>query len=112
MKTQVPARISTKLTSDNGDAYSMARQSLVLLTLLALIIFAGCGQNPATVAVKSLFRPSPDKDVTTDPSFNFAPFAGTVWKTRTKTAIAETKRYTGATDIDLLASLRFDPADR
>jgi hypothetical protein len=80
------------------------------LMLAGLLPLMGCG-NPAEQAVKKLYKPSLDKDVTTSATYNFAPFAGTVWKTKVKTAIAEVKRYTGAMDISLLASLRFDPAD-
>lgn len=74
----------------------------------AVLFVTGCG-NPAEVAVKKLFRPSPDKDVTVDPYYNFSPFTNTVWRTKTKTAIADTKRYTGAPELSLLAPERFDP---
>lgn len=84
--------------------------SLQALMLVASLSLSGCG-NPAEQSVKKLYRPSPDKDVTTSSEFNFSPFLGTVWKTKVKTALAEVKRYTGATDVTLLAPLRFDPAD-
>jgi hypothetical protein len=84
---------------------------VVLLTLLAANIFVGCGDNPATKAVKPLFKPSADKDVTKDPRYNFSPFVGTIWKTKTKTAIVDMKRYTGAHDIALLPPEFFDPKD-
>src|SRR5690242_16072606 len=79
-----------------------------IANLFALVLLAGCG-NPAEVAVKGLFRPSPDKDVTTDPNYNFSAFTNTVWKTRTKTAIVDAKRYTGAHDIALMPPEFFDP---
>ena len=83
---------------------------LTMIPSVALIFLVGCG-NPAEVAVKKLFRPSPDKDVTADPYYNFSPFAGTVWKTKTKTAIGDAKIYTGAHTLALLPPDRFDPTD-
>src|SRR5262245_26289667 len=73
----------------------------------ALLLLAGCGPSPEG-AVKKLFRPSPDKDVTASPGYNFSSFTNTVWKTKTQTAIADLKRYTGAEEIKLLAPERFD----
>lgn len=81
-----------------------------MLILVAVLALTGC-DNPAEQSVSRLFKPSPDEDVTTSATYNFAPFAGTIWKTKVKTAIAEVKRYTGATDTKLLAPLHFDPAD-
>lgn len=80
-----------------------------VIASVTLVFLAGCG-NPAEEAVKPLFRPSPDKDFTAKAGYNFPPFAGTVWKTRTKTAIMKSKRYTGAWDIKLFIPERFDPA--
>ena len=82
---------------------------LFQITIL-LVLFSGCDQTPER-AIRKLYTPSPDKDVTTAPQFNFSPFVGTVWKTKVKTAVAEVKRYTGATDISLLAPMRFDPTN-
>lgn len=83
----------------------------VMITLVALAFLVGCGPNPAEVSVKKLFRPSPDKDVTMSPEYNFSSFAGTVWKTKTKTAIADGKSYTGVHQLSLLPPDRFDPTD-
>jgi hypothetical protein len=79
---------------------------LVLLSMLLL----GCDRTPQA-AISSAYAPSPDQDVTTSARFNFTPFAGTVWKTKVKTAIADIKRYTGAIDTKLLAPSHFDPSD-
>ena len=83
--------------------------------IVALV--SGCEKSPKSpeeknpiAAVQQLFRPSPDKDVTAEAGYNFSPFAGTVWRTRTKTAIVESKRYTGAPDIKLFIPEHFDPA--
>lgn len=54
---------------------------------------------------------SPDKDVTASPEYNFSSFAGTVWKTRTKTAIAETKGYSGGPKFMILPPAYFDQTD-
>jgi hypothetical protein len=61
--------------------------------------------------VKKLYKPSADTDVTSSSYYNFSSFAGTVWKTKVKTALAEGKRYTGAPEIKLLAPHRFDQTD-
>ena len=87
-------------------------QGTILQTLLlaTLPFFSGCGQSSDPYApVKKLFKPSPDTDVTSSPWYNFPSFAGTVWKTKVKTAVAESKRYTGALEIQLLAPVHFDP---
>ena len=81
-----------------------------MITSVLLIFLVGCG-NPAEVAVKKLFSPSPDKDVTADPYYNFSPFTNTVWKTKTKTAIGEAKIYTGAYQFRLLPPSCFDPTE-
>jgi hypothetical protein len=87
------------------------KRSLPIFRITALLaLMVGCDRSPQR-AVSSAYAPSPDKDVTKSPQFNFAPFAGTVWKTKVKTAIADIKRYTGVTDTHLLAPLHFDPAD-
>jgi hypothetical protein len=77
---------------------------------MAALWLSGCSRAPEQ-AVKSLFQPSPDKDVTASPDLNFSPFAGTVWKTRTKVAVADLKRYTGAHQASLLPPDSFDPTD-
>jgi hypothetical protein len=43
--------------------------------------------------------------------FSFKPSAGTTWKSRSKVAIANLKRYTGAPEVHLLAPLHCDPSD-
>jgi hypothetical protein len=97
----------------------------VILAMTAIVaLISACKKSPeGTVpqpppersvrekrSVGELFRPSPDKDLTAVAGYNFSPFAGTVWKTRTKTAIMESKRYTGAWDTKLYIPERFDPA--
>lgn len=86
------------------------KKSILLIAMLGLVAFflTGCG-NPAEVAVKKLFRPSPDKDVTASPEYNFSPFTNTIWKTKVPTAIVNLKRYTGAPEAKLLTPQRFDP---
>jgi hypothetical protein len=51
----------------------------------------------------------PDTDVTSSPEFNFKSFAGTVWKTKVKVALADLKQYTGKHDLNLLVPMHFDP---
>jgi hypothetical protein len=82
-----------------------------MIASLALVFLVGCGNSPESFVKKKLFSPSPDKDVTADPYYNFSPFKNTVWKTKTKTAIAEAKNYTGAPLFILSPPDRFDPTD-
>jgi hypothetical protein len=51
----------------------------------------------------------PDTDVTSVPDYNFQKFAGTVWKTKVKVALADIKEYTGDHHIYLLTPDAFDP---
>lgn len=78
------------------------------LTVTALFLM-GCGRSDPYAPIKKLYKPSPDTDVTSSRWYNFPSFAGTVWKTKVKTAVAEGKRYTGAPEISLVAPHRFDP---
>jgi hypothetical protein len=83
---------------------------LVVLLNMAALFLAGCGQSPETkAALKELYKKHPDTDVTGDPYYNFSSFAGTVWKTKVKVAVAELERYSGVHDIKLLAPDSFDP---
>ncbi len=86
---------------------------LLIVTLnLPTVFLTGCGQSADPLApVKKLYKPSPDTDVTASPKYNFAPFSGTIWKTKLKTAVAEGKRYTGAPETSLIVPSRFDPTD-
>ena len=63
----------------------------------------------ATIALYGC-RPT-EKDVTHSARYpGFSSFAGTVWKTRVKVALADEKIYTGAHHLTLLAPASFDPA--
>lgn len=50
-------------------------------------------------------------DVTHSPRYHFSSFAGTVWKTKVKVALADIKEYTGARHLTLLAPFEYDPAN-
>ncbi|MDB6122009.1 MAG: hypothetical protein JWQ71_1002 [Pedosphaera sp.] len=84
---------------------------LFAMISLAALGFSGCGDSPESLVRKKLFSPSPDKDVTAEPYYNFSPFTNTVWKTKTRTAIADFKIYTGAHALLLLPPKGFDPTD-
>ena len=85
---------------------------VLLVTLsMAAILVNGCGKSSSPLdSVAKLYKPTPDKNVTADPKYNFSPFAGTVWKTKVKVAVVELKRYSGANDTKLLVPERFDSA--
>jgi hypothetical protein len=77
---------------------SKSKRSIItaITTSVALVFLVGC---------------SPAKDVTASPEYNFSSFAGSVWKTKTKTAIAGIKGYSGGPKFFLLTPAGFDPTD-
>jgi hypothetical protein len=87
----------------------MKSSAIFFMISIAALLFSGCGESPESVVKRKLFSPSPDKDVTADPYYNFSPFKNTVWKTKTKSAIAEGKSYTGARLFSLAPPDFFDP---
>ncbi len=68
---------------------------IMILAMIAILV-NGCGQRA-------------DTDVTSYPKYNFSSFAGTVWKTKVKVALADLKQYTGKHDLNLLIPMHFDP---
>jgi hypothetical protein len=89
-------------------------QAIVLEVMMAVTVscLTGCGQSSNPYApVAKLFQPSPDTDVSSDPQYNFSSFAGTVWSTKAKLAIADVRHYTGEHVMDLLVPRHFDPTD-
>jgi hypothetical protein len=80
---------------------------ILAITILAMILIFlnGCGQSPEVAMLKQ----RPDTDVTSSPQYNFKSFAGTVWKTKVKVALADVKRYNGWHEPTLLAPENFDP---
>src|SRR5262245_35456780 len=67
----------------------------IMILAMISVFLNGCGQHP-------------DTDVTSLPEYNFLKFAGTVWKTKVKTALADLKAYTGEHHITLLTPHAFD----
>jgi hypothetical protein len=63
---------------------------------MASFFLSGCGQRP-------------DSDVTSSPEYSFSRFAGTVWKTKVKVAVADVKRYNGWREAALFPPDGFDP---
>jgi hypothetical protein len=84
----------------------------VLLAILGMIvlIFLVFSRSPMYL-LRDAYRPKPLRDVTAAPEYNFRPFAGTVWKTKVKVALADVKTYTGAHELNLLAPIHFDMSD-
>lgn len=68
----------------------------IIALIIATCFLSGCSHS--------------DEDVTLKPEYNFTSFAGTVWKTKVKLALANQRRYTGDHQIFLLAPSRFDPS--
>jgi len=79
------------------------------ITILALIFF--CLGGFSRIILMWLFKSRPDTDVTSSPEYNFATFAGTVSKTKVRTALADVKLYTGKHVSYVLHPNTFDPTD-
>src|SRR5712664_4145070 len=77
----------------------------IMILAMICIFLNGCGQSPEVAMLKQ----RPDTDVTSSPQYNFKSFAGTVWKTKVKVALADLKQYTGKHDLNLLVPKHFDP---
>ncbi len=74
-------------------------KNAVLVNMAIISLFLnGCGRRP-------------DTDVTSSPKYNFSSFAGTVWKTKAKVALAEVRLYTGKRVTYLLPPRDYDPTD-
>lgn len=70
----------------------------VVMLATTSIFLSGCG-------------PPPDTNITSSPEYNFSSFAGTVWKTKVKTALLGIELYTGKDIICLSPPDTFDPKD-
>ncbi len=92
------AEKSRKKVKRTEFASRLLHNLLLILILAAMPLFlGGCGQPP--------------KDVTRSPHYNFSSFAGTVWKTKLKTALADVTEYNGAHHLMLLSPRAYDPKD-
>lgn len=83
----------------------------VIFEILVLVMIAGftngCGQSQK--GENTIFANRQDTDVTASADYNFKSFAGTVWKTKVKVAIADLKSYKGEHHITFLTPRSFDP---
>jgi hypothetical protein len=85
-----------------------------LLLAMAYLSLNGCGKSSKDKELLDElknYKQPPDTDVTKNPDYFFSSFAGTVWRTRTRTALVEIKLYTGKRVIWFSPPLVFDPAD-
>lgn len=71
---------------------------LLMIFEVATFLFMGCGRPP-------------DSDVTSSSEYNFSSFAGTVWKTKVKLALVDTKNYKNEWAIGIFPPEVFDPTD-
>ena len=106
-----------------ADAFSkftelFRRPSLILFGIsffmltVAVICATGCGESAdVKAALKELYKPKLDVDVSSSPEYNFSSFTNTVWKTKVKVAIADLKGYKGDWKPYLLTPYHFDPAE-
>ncbi len=75
--------------------------------IMAVLCLSGCGEDPNVTALKN-YKRKPDTDIGADPRYNFASFAGTVWKTKDKVALASVKEYTGERVTYVISPISFD----
>lgn len=71
-------------------------KTIAILLLAMALSITGC-------------RRPPDTDVSASPYYNFSSFTNTVWKTKGKVALTDTKQYTGRHALTLFPSKIFDP---
>ena len=81
----------------------------------AISLLNGCGKPSNKVAelvdeAKNYTQP-PDTDVSKSPEYYFSSFAGTVWRTKTKTALVKMKLYTGRQVTAFVPPDAYDPTD-
>lgn len=76
------------------------------LTMAALCL-SGCGEDPNVTALRN-YKRAPDSDISADPDYNFSSFAGTVWRTKDRVALASVKLYTGAQVTYVVPPRAFD----
>jgi hypothetical protein len=89
-RIEVPPRLNRPRSLSMRDVFR-----IITLVMIASLLM-GCGR-PAT-------------DVTSSPEYNFVPFAGSVWRTKVKTALADIKPGSISTRLHLIAPEHFDPA--
>jgi hypothetical protein len=98
----------------NGKSRMKNAAFKFLLLAMASLFLNGCGKSSRDAELINQlnnYKQPPDTDVTKNPDYFFSSFAGTVWRTRTKTALVEIKLYTGKQVIWFSPPLVFDPAD-
>jgi hypothetical protein len=78
---------------------------LIVFLLWPFLVFQGAAFG---LLIALLYRPRPDSDVTSSPEYSFSEFAGTVWQTKLKVALADLKQYTGRRALHLLVPKHFD----
>jgi hypothetical protein len=84
------------LNSIFGEEVSMKKNIFGIVALAMICCFlSGCGRRV--------------EDVTSSPKYNFSKFAGTVWKTKVKAAVADLKGAGPEPKTYLLAPKAFDP---
>jgi len=100
------AKYSAKQIFVEGFSMRDAIFGIIIVVMIASLL-NGCGQDPNRG--DPMFKQRPDTDVTSSPEYNFKSFAGTVWKTKVKVALADIKAYTGEHHITLLTPEHYDP---
>src|SRR6266849_3126317 len=88
------------------EGFSMKKVIFGILILAMIFFFINGGLSSVFLRI---LNSRPDTDVTSSAEYNFASFAGTVWKTKVKVALADVKRYNGWHEDTILPPRSFDP---
>ncbi|HXC35636.1 MAG TPA: hypothetical protein VNV43_07145 [Candidatus Acidoferrales bacterium] len=91
----------------------LCKRTVTVLLAMACLFLNGCGKPSSdySKAMEELSEQPPNTDVTKDPRYYFLSFAGTIWRTKTQTAIIKAKLYTGEQAIALVPRDAFDRTD-
>jgi hypothetical protein len=77
---------------------------ILILAIIFFFLYGGLAR-----IIVGILNSRSDSDVTSSPKYNFSSFAGTVWKTKAKVALADLKQYTGRHATTMLPPDCFDP---
>ena len=83
------------------------RNCFAISLTMSVLCLGGCGEDPNVTALRN-YKRAPDSDISADPHYNFSSFAGTVWRTKDRTALGTIKRYTGEQVTYALSPTAFD----
>ncbi|MDB6059132.1 MAG: hypothetical protein JWO95_2976 [Verrucomicrobiales bacterium] len=95
---------------NNGVLTCMSRPKVFIVVIVAIL--AGLVVLLIILSLPSIIvgtiNARPETNATSSTNYNFSSFAGTVWKTKIRTAIEDVKHYNGKQNLDLFPPEAFD----